>query len=127
MGASNICGTTPNLRPYSIQTRPCLEEPPCESKLPCYLRYMLFPNPASSVVNINIDPTSNNINHEELFSLKVYNSLGILLYESTENENQVASSFSVATWSDGLYTVLIQTDRGTQALKLAIQKGSVAN
>jgi bacillolysin len=80
-----------------------------------------YPNPASSSYTIALDGQQ-----KIAFSYKVFNSVGSLLAEgSSENgENKV---LQVSSWADGIYTVLVQTDNGVQALKLAVQKGNVAN
>jgi hypothetical protein len=43
------------------------------------------------------------------------------------SENGENSVLQVAAWADGIYTVLVQTENGVKALKLAVQKGNVAN
>jgi Zn-dependent metalloprotease len=116
-------------RTYSAYVNGCYGEVICPPKIPCYLPYSLYPNPASSVVHIGFKtiPNQNLANYTENYSFKVYNNLGILQYEGTRAINSLETSFSVSTWADGIYTVLIQTERGIEALKLAVQKGNVSN
>jgi hypothetical protein len=90
--------------------------------------FVLSPNPAANVVQLT---SKNNHNHnhsndtETSFSYKVYNSLGVLVYENATFSPE--SSFSVQTWADGIYTVIVQSSNSVKALKLAVQKGNVAN
>jgi Secretion system C-terminal sorting domain/PKD-like domain len=80
-----------------------------------------YPNPASSSYTISSDSKQ-----KAAFSYKVFNSIGTLLTEgsSETGENAVVQ---VSNWADGIYTVLIQTENGVQALKLAVQKGKIAD
>jgi Zn-dependent metalloprotease len=100
------------------------EEIPCPPKMLCPLRFSLSPNPASSIVKIeNLDKKSS---YNTNFTFKIYNSIGILIHSSETTDKQ-ATMLDVSTWADGLYMVVIQTHNNTQALKLAVQKGSIAN
>jgi hypothetical protein len=83
---------------------------------------VLAPNPASSLVNLyNLNQEENS---ETNFTFKVYTSLGLLLLS---NETTNKATLNVSQWADGIYTILIQNENGVQALKLAVQKGTIAN
>ncbi len=129
VGVRNRCTNTFAYRDYSVNIRPCLEFSIANLKDTNIQKYFLYPNPASSTVNIGLEKIENMLisSEETTFTYKVYNSLGILLYENTKDVNNIETSFSVSSWADGIYTILIQTSQGTQALKLAVQKGKIAN
>jgi Zn-dependent metalloprotease len=92
--------------------------PPDEIK-PENVAFSGYPNPASSSYTIGSE-------QKTAFSYKVFNSVGSLLTEGN-SENGENAVLQVSAWADGIYTVLIQTESGVQALKLAVQKGNVAN
>jgi Zn-dependent metalloprotease len=129
VGVRNRCTNTFAYRDYSVNIRPCLEFSIANLKEANTPKYFLYPNPASSTVNISLEKIDNTLvsSEESTFTYKVYNSLGILLYENAKDANNLETSFSVSSRADGIYTVLIQTEKGTQALKLAVQKGKIAN
>jgi Secretion system C-terminal sorting domain len=119
----NACGEGVNVYFSAEVTNTCEGEYPCQPTRdrPCPLQFRLSPNPASHTVKIeNLDANTQTM----AFSYKIYNTLGNLL---TTNQASHQTSLDISQWSDGIYTVLIQTENGVQALKLAVQKGNVAN
>lgn len=72
----------------------------------------IFPNPATSVVNISLD----NLN-----SISVYNAVGQLVYEKDAESNDV--TIDISSWLNGLYYVNVMTSDGKKSLqKIVVNK-----
>lgn len=73
---------------------------------------VIYPNPATNVVNISAD---------NLSEICVYNSLGQLVY--TENSDESNIVINVSSWANGLYYVNVETKDGVKtSQKIIVNK-----
>lgn len=71
----------------------------------------IYPNPISEIFNVEV--------RDQKFNVSVFNALGELIYSSTDNKN--SCSISARNWSNGVYTVKVQTDNNTYLDKIVKQ------
>lgn len=75
----------------------------------------IYPNPASSIVNISIEGIDNLTTTE----IKVYDLLGKIVYAETSTKSKIAINSSY--WNSGLYTISIQQNKSSIHKKLIIE------
>jgi hypothetical protein len=75
----------------------------------------IYPNPASDVVTLNIDPRNNAV-----LTLNLYNVIGELISSETLKQNQ--KQINVRDLSNGIYVVDIKSKEWSKKLKLIIQR-----
>lgn len=76
--------------------------------------FAVFPNPANDIINLKFEKFNQNSN------LKIINTLGQTIYQSTINNPQ--SSINVAHLQNGIYYLVVQSDNlSTQTQKIVIQ------
>lgn len=75
----------------------------------------LYPNPASSVVEINLNP------NDDLRYLRIYNTSGMLVKEISIQRNEKLLTIDVSNLAKGVYQVLISSDSASDHRKLLIQ------
>lgn len=74
----------------------------------------LFPNPAKNIINISLEA----IDTFSPIEIKIYNLLGKLIYSEIGSTSEVIINSS--SWSNGLYTILIQQNKRSIHKKIII-------
>ena len=76
--------------------------------------YTIYPNPASNVVNINLDENGN-----EEMNIQIYDVAGKKVYSVISQEKQI--SINTSAWAKGVYTVFISGSNARAVSKIVIQ------
>ena len=77
--------------------------------------FNLYPNPASYIVNLNINKTNN-----ADLTLNIYNVIGTLVKSETLKQNN--RQINISDLNNGVYVVTIKSKEMTKTLKLIIQR-----
>ena len=76
----------------------------------------IFPNPTEGIVNLNIDTKNANT-----FVLKVFNQIGeILITRELKNTNNIKESLDLSEYSNGIYFVSINSNKGRVVKKVVL-------
>ena len=76
-------------------------------------KIQMFPNPASNVLNVKIDPTVS------VTSYNIYDLSGKVVL--SQNSNATTTSFNVSSFSQGLYFLNVKTEQGEVSLRFVKQ------
>lgn len=78
--------------------------------------FIIYPNPTSSIINIETLTENNKISAIQLFNL-----VGQVVYQSTQFSNTSIITLDVSTYLKGIYFVHINTEKGSISKRVIIQ------